>query len=127
MAKTLYSSDNQWAGIKQLAPTRMNSRRHVCIIIVDLINIHPIYTYKLLQGEYIKVVQNMYDGCTTPVRMLLGSMESFKVNVCLHQGSALNSLLFITVMDVISEEVGRGPPHATSRKTAGILEKSNRE
>ena len=54
----------------------------------------------------------MYDGCTTSVRTLIGSMGSFEVNVGLHQGSALNPLLFITVMDVISKEVGRGPPHA---------------
>ena len=32
--------------------------------------------------------------------------------VGLHQGSALSTLLYITVMDVISKEVGRGPPHA---------------
>ena len=30
----------------------------------------------------------------------------------LHQGSALSPLLFITVMDVISDEIGRGPHHA---------------
>ena len=54
----------------------------------------------------------MYDGCTTSVRTLIGSMGSFEVKVGLHQGSALNPLLFITVMDVISKEVGRGPPHA---------------
>ena len=34
------------------------------------------------------------------------------MNVGLHQGSALSPLLFITVMDVISKEVGREPPHA---------------
>ena len=34
------------------------------------------------------------------------------MKVGLHQGSALSPLLFITVMDVISKEVGRGPPHA---------------
>ena len=34
------------------------------------------------------------------------------MKVGLHQGSALSSLQFITVMDVISKEVGRGPPHA---------------
>ena len=34
------------------------------------------------------------------------------MNVGLHQGSALSPLLFITVMDVISDEIGRGPPHA---------------
>ena len=34
------------------------------------------------------------------------------MKVGLHQGPALNPLLFIIVMDAISQEVGRGPPHA---------------
>ena len=34
------------------------------------------------------------------------------MKVGLHQGSALSPLLFITVMDVISQEVGREPPYA---------------
>ena len=54
----------------------------------------------------------MYDGCRTSVRTLIGSTESFEVNVGIHQGSALSPLLFITVMDVISKEAGRGPLHA---------------
>ena len=51
----------------------------------------------------IKVIQDMYVGCTTSVRTLIGSTESFEVKVGLHQGSALSPLLFITVMDVISK------------------------
>ena len=56
--------------------------------------------------KFIKVIQDMYDGCTTSVRTLIGSTESFEVKVGLHQGStqtALSPLLFITVMDVISK------------------------
>ena len=60
--------------------------------------------------EHIKVIQDMYYGCTTSVRTLIVSTESFEVKVGPHQGSALSPLLFITVMDVISNEVGRGPP-----------------
>ena len=59
-----------------------------------------------------KQVGEEYDGCTTSVRTLIGSTESFEVKVGLHQGSALSPLLFIIIMDVISQEVGRGPPHA---------------
>ena len=49
----------------------------------------------------IKVIQDLYDGCTAPVRTLLGTTESFEVKVGLHQDLALSPLLFITVMDVI--------------------------
>ncbi len=54
----------------------------------------------------------MYEGCTTSVTTLLGSTESFDVKVGLHQCSRLSPLLFITVIDVISDEISRGPPHA---------------
>ena len=68
---------------------------------------------KIVGEECIKkVIQDMYDGCTTSVRTLIGSTESFEVKVGLRQGSALSPLLYITVMDVLSKEVGRGPPHA---------------
>ena len=77
--------------------------------------------------EYIKVIQEMYDGCTTSVRTLIGSTESFEVKVGLHQGSALGPLLFITVMDVISKEVGRGPPHAMLFADDLVLCESTRE
>ena len=66
----------------------------------------------MLENNYIKVIQDMYDGCTTSVRTLPGSTESFEVKVGLGQGSALSPWLFITVMDVISDEVGRVQPHA---------------
>ena len=40
------------------------------------------------------------------------STESFEVKVGLRQCSTLSPLMFITVLDVISQEVGRGPSHA---------------
>ena len=49
----------------------------------------------------IKVIQDMYDGCTTSVRIQIGSTESFEVKVGLNKSPALNPLLFITVMDVV--------------------------
>ena len=86
------------------------------MIFVDLENAYDIVWWALRKKnageEYIKVIQDMYDGCTTLVRTLLGSTESFDVKVGLHQCSRLSPLLFITVIDVISDEISRGPPHA---------------
>ena len=54
---------------------------------------------KKVGEEYIKVIQDMYDGCTTSVRTLLGSTERFEVKIGLHQGSTrLHSVLFCSVM-----------------------------
>ena len=77
--------------------------------------------------EYIKVIQDMYDGCTTSVRTLIGSTERCEVKVGLRQDSALSPLLFITVMDVISIEVGRGPRHAMLFANDLVLCENTRE
>ena len=69
----------------------------------------------------------MYDGFTKSVITLIGSTESFEVKVCLHQISALSPLLFITVMDVISKEVGRAPPHAMLFADDLVLGENTRE
>ena len=54
------------------------------------------------------MLQDMFDGCTASMKTLIGSMDSFEVNVGLHQSSALSPmLLFITVIGVISKELGR--------------------
>ena len=49
------------------------------------------------------------------------------MEVGLHKGSALSPLLFITVMEVISKEVGRGPPHAMLFADDLVLCESTRE
>jgi hypothetical protein len=48
-------------------------------------------------------VMAMYEGAKTVVRTDDGDSESFAVKVGLHQGSVLSPLLFIVVMDVISQ------------------------
>ena len=60
--------------------------------------------------KYVRLVQNMYDGSETLVRCAVGTTESFKVKVGLHQGSALRSFLFDVIMDRITDEVRREPP-----------------
>ena len=60
--------------------------------------------------KYVRFVQDMYEGSETVVRCAVGTTESFKVKVGLHQGSALSPFLFAVIMDRITDEVRREPP-----------------
>ncbi|KAK3548937.1 hypothetical protein QTP70_021683 [Hemibagrus guttatus] len=54
--------------------------------------------------KYVRVVQDMYERSRTVVRCAVGQTEEFKVEVGLHQGSALSPFLFVMVMDHESRE-----------------------
>ena len=58
----------------------------------------------------MQVVQDMYEESKTVVRCAIGTTESFKVKVGLHQGSALSLFLFAVIMDRLRDEVRREPP-----------------
>ncbi|KAK3511538.1 hypothetical protein QTP70_009333 [Hemibagrus guttatus] len=60
--------------------------------------------------KYVRVVQDMYERSRTVVRCAVGQTEEFKVEVGLHQGSALSPFLFAIVMDKLSEEVRQESP-----------------
>ncbi|KAK3537706.1 hypothetical protein QTP70_017827, partial [Hemibagrus guttatus] len=60
--------------------------------------------------KYVRVVQDMYGRSRTVVRCAVGQTEEFKVEVGLHQGSALSPFLFAMVMDQLSEEVRQESP-----------------
>ncbi|KAK3556567.1 hypothetical protein QTP70_010634 [Hemibagrus guttatus] len=60
--------------------------------------------------KYVRVVQDMYEMSRTVVRCAVGQTEEFKVEVGLHQGSALSPFLFAIVMDQLSEEVRQESP-----------------
>ena len=60
--------------------------------------------------KYVQLVQDMYKGSETVVRCAVGTTESFKVKVGLHQGSALSLFLFAVIMDRLTDEVRREPP-----------------
>ncbi|KAK3507203.1 hypothetical protein QTP70_010209 [Hemibagrus guttatus] len=55
--------------------------------------------------KYVRVVQDMYERSRTVVSCAVSQTEEFKVEVGLHQGSALSPFLFAMVMDWLSEEV----------------------
>ena len=56
----------------------------------------------------INGVMSLYEGCKTAVSVDGELSSSFSVKVGVHQGSALSPLLFITVMDVLTEDVRDG-------------------
>ncbi|KAK3520366.1 hypothetical protein QTP70_024045 [Hemibagrus guttatus] len=60
--------------------------------------------------KYVRVVQDMYERSRTVVRCAVGQTVEFKVEVGLHQGSALSPFLFVIVMDQLSEEVRQESP-----------------
>ena len=60
--------------------------------------------------KYVRLVQDMYEGSETVMRCAVGTRESFKVKVGLHQGSALGLFLFAVIMDRLTDEVRREPP-----------------
>ena len=63
-----------------------------------------------LTEKYVRAVQDMYEGCKTVVRCAVGVTEEFKVEVGLHQGSALSPFLFAMVMDRLTDEVRQESP-----------------
>jgi hypothetical protein len=50
----------------------------------------------------VKVIQAMYEGVTTAVKVTVGESEEFPVKVDVHQGSVLSPLVFIIVMEALS-------------------------
>ena len=59
--------------------------------------------------KYVQLVQDMYEGSETVVRCAVGTTESFKVKVGLHQGSALSPFLFAVIMDRLTDEMRESP------------------
>ena len=59
---------------------------------------------------YIKIIKDMNDGATTTVRSAAGLTEEFKVGVGLHQGSALSTFLFASIIDRLTEDIRKDAP-----------------
>lgn len=76
---------------------------------------------------YIRTIQDMYENCSTQVRTNSGSTEEIDIKVGLHQGSALSPLLFIIIMDVITEDIDEDTPWAMLFADDLVLCDSSRE
>ena len=60
--------------------------------------------------KYVRLVQDMYKESLTSVKCAIGMTPHFKVEVGLHQGSALSPFLFAIVMERLTEEVRTDSP-----------------
>ena len=58
-----------------------------------------------MAAKYVRLVKNMYESSIIVVRLAVGVTDDFKVEVGLHQGSALNPFLSAMVMDRLAKEV----------------------
>ena len=56
------------------------------------------------------MVKATYKEATTRVRTHYGDTEEFRIDVGLHQGSALSPFLFVTIMEVLTERARKGRP-----------------
>ena len=78
-------------------------------------------TKKGLSEAIVRTVMSLDDGAKTRVRMGSAYSEEFEVKVGLHQGSVLSPLLFVVVMDVITENTRRGVDNELLHKDDLIL------
>ena len=76
---------------------------------------------------YIKVIQDMYKYSLTQTQTRDGCTDYFRIDVGLHQGSALILLLFIIIMDVLASELGSKPPEAMLFADDLVLCETSRE
>ena len=60
--------------------------------------------------KHVQLAQDIYEGSETVVRCAIGTTESFKVKVGLHQGSGLSPFLFAVIMDRLTDDERREPP-----------------
>ena len=62
----------------------------------------------------VRLIQGMYANAWSRVRVGEGYSEEFEVKVGVHQGSVLSPLLFIIVLEALSQEFRSGVPGRTS-------------
>jgi len=58
----------------------------------------------------VTVIQCMYDSAATAIKVNGGLSKEFLVKVGVHQGSVLSPLLFIIVMEAMTQEFKMGLP-----------------
>ena len=63
---------------------------------------------KSLPKVLVKAVMSLYEGSRTKVRVGSGLLEEFGVRVGVHQGSVISPLIFVIVVDAVTEQARKG-------------------
>ncbi|XP_047471349.1 uncharacterized protein LOC125026792 [Penaeus chinensis] len=76
---------------------------------------------------YVRMAQDMFNECMTAVRSAVGTTEGFKVEVGLHQGSALSPVLFAVIMDKFTGGLRKGALWSMMLADDFVLRSESRE
>ena len=96
--------------LRMLMEKYREGQRELHCVFVDLEKAYDCMRKSGIVEKYVQLVQDMYEGSKTVVRCAVGTTESFKVKVGLHQGSALSPFLFVVIIDRVTDKVRREPP-----------------
>ncbi|GBP70950.1 hypothetical protein EVAR_48958_1 [Eumeta japonica] len=97
--------------VKILMKKQQASKEDLHLVFIDLEEVFDQTLRKLIwqamraqkiSEHYIILVQDMYDRISTQVRSLAGFSKPFKVELRVHQGSALSLFLFNLSMDYLT-------------------------
>ena len=100
--------------LRQVMEKYREGQQNLSIVFIDLEKAYDrvpreeLWRSLRLRGvpEYlVDCIRDMYHECSTSVVCAAGETENFQVRVGLHQGSALSPFLFVTLMDVLTEDV----------------------
>lgn len=60
---------------------------------------------KEMRIAYIRVIQNIYEGVSTSVRVQGGETYDFSITIGLHQYSTLCPYIFTLILDILPEHI----------------------
>lgn len=74
------------------------------MLLVVILSIIILYILCIKITPCVRAVQDMYKDSVTTIGTAIGVTASFKVEVGLHQGSALGPFLFVIIMDRLTDQ-----------------------